>query len=99
MEADPTSGEEQVQPKKKNPGREEAPAPLPVPVPAPAAGPAFFIDRLELLEAKMKAKIGRDRVAPKLGLIPPLPHPPQASPHLANWYLASVAQIVPCLFV
>ncbi|XP_051180783.1 uncharacterized protein [Lolium perenne] len=66
MEADPTSGEEQVQPKKKNPGREEAPAPLPVPVPAPSAGPAFFIDRLELLEAKMKAKIGRDRVAPKL---------------------------------
>ncbi|KAM0877580.1 hypothetical protein ACQ4PT_035324 [Festuca glaucescens] len=59
MEADPTSGEEQAQPKKKNPGREEAPAPLPV----RSARPALSIDRLE---AKMKARIERDRLAPKL---------------------------------
>jgi hypothetical protein len=41
MEADPTSGEEQVQAKKRNPGREEAPAPLPV----PAGRPAFYTSR------------------------------------------------------
>jgi hypothetical protein len=85
MEADPTSGEEQVQAKKTGPGREESPAPLPAP-----AGMAAF-----LLNAKrLRDKIERDRLAAKLGLIPSLPHAPQESPNLANWYLASVSQIV-----
>jgi hypothetical protein len=84
MEADPTSGEEQVHAKKMNPGREEAPAPLPV----PAGRPAFFID-----PKCLRAKIERDRLAAKLGLIPSLPHAPLAFPSLANWYVASVSQI------
>ncbi|KAM0841365.1 hypothetical protein ACQ4PT_059007 [Festuca glaucescens] len=57
VEANPTSGEEQVQANKRNPGREEAPAPLPM----PAGRPAFFID-----PKCLRTKIERDRLAPKL---------------------------------
>jgi hypothetical protein len=79
MEADPTSGEEQVQAEKTGPGREESPAPLPAP-----AGMAAF-----LLNAKrLRDKIERDRLAAKLGLIPSLPH---ESPNLPNWYCISEA--------
>ena len=65
-----TSGEDQVQAKKRNPGREEAPAPPPV----PAGRKVFTINPKGL-----RAKIERDRLAAKLGLIPLLPHSPQAS--------------------
>uniref|UniRef100_A0ACD5YLU9 Uncharacterized protein n=1 Tax=Avena sativa TaxID=4498 RepID=A0ACD5YLU9_AVESA len=64
MEADPTSGEEQVQAKKRDPGREEVPAPLPV----PAGRPAFFIHPKYLM-----AKIERDRLAAELVATPKIP--------------------------
>ena len=85
-----TSGEEQAQTKKINPGTEEAPAPLPVP-----AGRKVFAIHPKCL----RAKIERDRLAAESGLIHPLPHPDkrqfsQLVSRKCCWFVYSFSNIV-----